>query len=72
MRQLPETPGVKLIGVQESDKGLGAEVGVREMVTVDFAVPRVAVMTASCAVAIVAADAVKLAEGVFSGTVRVD
>jgi hypothetical protein len=71
IRQLPETPGVKLIGVQESDKGLGVDVGVREMVTVDFAAPSVAVMTASCAVAMVAADAVKVADGAFSGTVRV-
>jgi hypothetical protein len=70
MRQLPEIPGVRTVGVQESDKGLGAAAGVREMVAVKVAVPKVAVMTASCAVVIVAADAVKVAEGAFSGTVR--
>ena len=70
MRQLPETPGVKVMGVQERDSGLGVEVGVSEMVMVDFAAPRVAVRTASCAVVIVAADAVKVADGAFSGTVR--
>jgi hypothetical protein len=71
MRQLPEIPGVRTLGVQESDKGLGAAAGVREMVAVDFAAPKVAVMTAFCEVVIVAADAVKVAEAAPSATVRV-
>jgi len=71
IRQLPETPGVRTIGEQERDKGLGGVDSMREIVAVDFAAPRVAVMTASCAVVIVAADAVKVVEAALAGTVTV-
>jgi hypothetical protein len=64
--QLPLTPGVRLVGVQDSVMGLP-----RKMVAVNVAPPRVAVMTALCEVVIVAADAVKLAEAVLAGTVMV-
>ncbi len=78
MTQVPETPGVRTVGVQDSDKGLVDAGAAREMVTVTLAAPRAAVMTALCGVVIVAADAVKVAEVALAamlteaGTVKTD
>ena len=69
--QVPETPGVRTVGVQVSDKGLLVAGGAREMAAVNLAAPRAAVMTALCEVVIVVADAVKVAEAALAGTVKV-
>ena len=71
MTQVPEAPGARTVGVQDSDRGLATTDATREIVAVDFAVPRAAVMTALCAVVIVAVDAVKVAEMALAGTARV-
>ena len=68
--QLPEIPGVRTVGMQDSDKGLLTASATREMAAVKFAPPRAAVMTASCGVVIVAVDAVKVADAALAGTVK--
>ena len=70
MTQLPETPGVRTMGVQYSDKGSVSAGATREMAAVNFAAPREAVMRALCEDVIVAADAVKVAEAALAGTVK--
>ena len=69
--QVPEIPGVKTVGVQDSDIGwvTGADAR-REMAAVKFDVPSVAVMTALCAVAMAAAVAVNAADAAPAGTVK--
>ncbi len=70
--QVPETPGVRTAGVQDSDMGEAPSEGARrEMAVVRFTAPTVAVMTAPCAVAIAAAEAVKAAEAAPAGTVKI-
>ena len=71
MTQLPEIPGVRTVGMQDSDKGLLTASATREMAAVNLAVPRAAVMAALCEVVIVAVDAVKVAETALAGTVKV-
>jgi translation initiation factor 6 (eIF-6) len=69
--QLPEIPGVRTVGMQDSDNGLVSVGATREMAAVNLAVPRAAVMAALCEVVIVAVDAVKVAETALAGTVKV-
>ena len=69
--QLPEIPGVRTVGMQDSDKGLLTASATREMAAVNLAVPRAAVMAALCEVVIVAVDAVKVAETALARTVKV-
>jgi hypothetical protein len=69
---VPETPGVKTAGLQDSDIGEAAgEDARREMAAVKLAAPRVAVMTAPCEVAMAAAEGVKAAEAAPAGTVKI-
>jgi hypothetical protein len=67
--QLPDIPGVRMAGVQDSDQGCAG--AWREMEAVSFAVPSVAVTTALADVEMLPADAVKAAESAFAGTVKV-
>jgi hypothetical protein len=71
MTQLPETPGVRTVGAQDSDKGLTTAGGTREMAVVRLAAPRAAVMTALWEAATTAAEAVKVAEAALAGTTKV-
>src|ERR1039458_7817729 len=71
MTQLPETPGVRTAGAQDSDNGLVAAGATREMAAAKLAPPSAAVTTAPCEVLIVAADAVKVADAALAGTVTV-
>ena len=69
--QLPEIPGVRTVGAQDSDRGLVTAAARREMAALKFAAPRAAVMTALCEDVMVAAEAVKVAEAALAGTVKV-
>jgi hypothetical protein len=71
MTQLPEIPGVRTVGAQDSDRGLATAAARREMAALKFAAPRAAVMTALCEDVMVAAEAVKMAEAAPAGTVKV-
>ena len=39
MTQVPEAPGIRTVGVQDSDKGLVSAGAMREMAAVSFAAP---------------------------------
>jgi hypothetical protein len=69
--QVPEMPGVRTAGVQDSDRGCVVGDARREMAAVTFAAPRVAVMTAACEVAMVAAEAVKAPDAAPAGTLKI-
>ena len=69
--QLPEIPGVRTAGAQDNDQGLAAVGGTREMPAVKLDAPRAAVMTALCAVAMAAVEAVKEAATALAGMVKV-
>ena len=69
--QLPEIPGVRTAGAQDSNNGVEVAGAEREMVAAKLAPPPVAEMTALCEKAMVAAEAVNVAEAAFAGTVTV-
>lgn len=69
--QLPEMPGVRTAGAQDSDQGLVTAGGTREMAAVKFAAPRAAEMTATCEVEMAPVEAVKDAATALEGTVKV-
>jgi hypothetical protein len=67
--QLPEIPGVRTVGEQDNVQGLVTAGGTRETVTAEIDEPRAAVMTALCAVAMTAVEALKEVATALGGTV---
>jgi hypothetical protein len=70
--QVPEMPGVRTAGVQDSDmRWVPGVEATSEMAAVKFAGPSVAVMTAPCEVSMVAAEAMKTPDAAPAGTVKI-